>query len=143
MIEACIAKGLLADADVTGKLGKYKDTPSIFRKSVVPPKAEYPAILVVPVTGRDFGTRDQIGGSVQIDVKLFHNRDQKNDKEMRELALAIWQKIDRDDDFDDIFDEAGFESCGLYADPPIDLHDEDGFPGFLIRVRADILVKNS
>lgn len=108
------------------------NSPAIFTTPVIPEDASYPAVIVGDiVSSSPFGTRDQRGGESLLEVRVYADKDRTND-DIVDLANAIWRCLDRSS-LDLSAD--GYAASMCMADPPISLVDEDGFPGYLIRVK--------
>ena len=125
---------IIADSDVTDQLGTYEfvrgsDSPAVFTSRVIPEDCDYPAVLITQITGIPWGTRDSRGGDVLLDIDVFDNKKQ-SDKALNDVAGDIWRLLDRAQ-----LTISGYDHVLCMADPPIQLEDDDGFPGYVIRCR--------
>jgi len=137
MIEGAIVQTILADSAISNQIGKYGTGRAVFSRDVLPKDCVYPAILVAPVTGRDFGVRDQKGGESFYDVSIYFDRSRQTEDAERTLTRALWKFLNRVELIG--LDEIEMEDCGVWADPPIKHSDDEKFPGYTIRVRALVL----
>lgn len=144
MIRKAIHGLLSADTEITTRLATYRfgdgdgeTLPAIFTTSGIPNDAAYPAILITHVGGVPFGTRGARGADFNVDITIYDDRDMSG-AALDELAMQIWKRCDRAD-LSTYLAGTGYEDCGCLADPPANHGDADSFPGYLIRVRAQVL----
>lgn len=138
MIEGAIAQTILGNSTISDKIGKYGTGVAVFSRDVLPSSCGYPAILIAPVSARDFGVRNQKGSECFYDVSIYFDRSRQTEDAERTLARSLWNFLNRVDLGG--LDEIGLESCGVWADAPFRHNDDDKFPGYTIRLRALILV---
>lgn len=135
MIVTAIHDLLAATADVTEKLASWEFTtgstnPAIFTSRQIPKGCGYPAIIVEQVSSSTFGCRGNKGGDVLVDVSIYDDRDQSDEK-LRKIAQHIWDTLHRA-----ALDLGSYSRWGCIAEPPRRKYDPDDFPGYLVQVRV-------
>ena len=125
---------LKAETDVTAGLGTYDfgdgGSTALFTTDVIPEDAATPFIRISTVGGYlDGRDRTYRGGVVIVDVTLWGSKGDSG-KTLRELADTVWFAMDRAP-----IEATGFDVVYCLADPPRQLNDRDGFPGYNISCR--------
>jgi len=134
MIRKAIFDVLNADHNVTGKLATYRSIPALFTLRVIPKDSGYPACIIdKPVGASPFGTRSSRGGEFLCSVRVYDNKKQSS-VALAAAAQAVWESINRA-----ALIVTGYTEYGCWADPPVGVDDEEGFPGYLVQVRVQIL----
>lgn len=123
------------DTNVTDRLGKYKfgstEEPAIFTVDPAPSDAKTTLAIISIVSSTISGTdREHRGGEFNIDVRMFGEKEDSA-KTIEELAFAIWQSLDRAN-----LVVNGYEATYTFADPPFQISDPDGYPGFVVSCRT-------
>jgi len=130
---------IVADIDITAQLATYDFggpavTPAVFTTDPIPVDAELPAIVITEIGGdNDFGSRSHKGAHVRCDVRVYDDKDRSR-QAVRILAWALWRLLHRAH-----LDIECMSDIGCYADPPAEITDAEGFPGFVIPVLIWIL----
>ena len=127
---------IAGDAAIAARLETYMFTtgledPAVFTTQVFPKNARFPAIILDRVGGSDFGSRGKKGEDVGVDVRLYGDRD-RDARVLRKTAELLHGTLNRST----VALVNGFEAFRCMADPPQAVSDEDGFPGYLVRVRV-------
>lgn len=133
-VQAKLVASALATELATYDFGDAVEAPAVFTIDPIPEDAELPAIVVTELGGSsDFGTRAKRGAEVDVDVRLWGDKD-RSEKALRDLAWRVFLEMHRAH-----LDVDGFEEVGCFATPPRKLFDPDKFPGYLVSVRARII----
>lgn len=125
---------IVVDEGITAQLATYDfggliETPAVFTTDPIPADAALPAIVITEIGGdSDFGSRSHRGGHFRCDVRVYDNKGRSR-QAARILALDLWRLLNRA--HPDI--ECSTE-VGCYADPPAEITDAEGFPGFVVPV---------
>lgn len=121
---------------ITAQLGHYAGLPAVFTNKI-PDGSHFPAIVISDGGGSDWSVRDARGAVVGADVQIFGDK-LMSQAVIHALAKLIWMLVDRHNLWPWI-EEAGFYNCGCIADFPMDTGDPQGFPGYTIKTRVQIL----
>jgi len=138
MIVKAIRDVLVADTTVTAALATYdfgdaSEGPAVFTFDPVPNDASLPAIAISQVSGSRWGTQGNKGGEADVDVMIWGDK-KRSWKALRELSWAVWTALERAH-----LSLSGYDEIGCMADLPAGLTDEDGFPGYMIRLTVRFL----
>jgi hypothetical protein len=124
---------LLASTAVTSRCALFDfggvTQAAIFTGQVFPERTEYPAIIISQVSTSWGGVRGYRGGEVFVDVNVYGDK-LHSDTALSDLASAVWDAIDRQS-----IEVGEYKSYGMFADPPVEQADVDGFNGYVIRLR--------
>lgn len=131
---------LTADADVTGGLATYQftsgvDAAAIFTIDPIPENAELPAIVVTTPSAGTYNTCDRHGVELDIDVRIFGNRQNQSIASLHTTAWAIYDALSLPS-----LSVAGYDDYGVIASPPTRISDPDGFPGYLVSAQLRAIV---
>lgn len=133
-LKAAIRNLLLASSAVTTRCATYDfggtTQAAIFTGQVFPELTAYPAIIISQVSTTWGGVRGYRGGEVFLDVFVYDDKTH-SDLVLAELSSAIWDALDRKN-----ITVGSYYSYGMFADPPVEQRDIDGFSGYLIRLRV-------
>jgi len=128
---------LNGNSTVTSKLASYDfgtgDSPAIFTTQVFPERTQYPAVIIRDVVSAFFGVRANRGSEVFIDVDVYGDREH-SDLELINAADAVWDALDRQE-----ITVSGYHNCMVLADSPVEVKDDEGFIGYVIRCRVVML----
>uniref|UniRef100_A0A6H2A3M6 Tail protein n=1 Tax=viral metagenome TaxID=1070528 RepID=A0A6H2A3M6_9ZZZZ len=134
-------RNLIADdASITRRLvthdfGDGTNRPAIFVGSeTIPQECGSPIIVIVQEGGAWFGTYGDVGGGeFSFSIRLYGAKD-RTSGDLRDLAMDLWRLVDLCQPV-----VTGYNVCWCIADPPGELTDPDGFPGYSIAVRIAAL----
>lgn len=142
MLAEALRDVLLTSTAITDELATYEFTtsspePAIFTTDVVPENADFPAVIINEVQGGIVfgGTRAKKGAEPAAQVRFLGDKD-RNSTKIRSLAWVAWRLLSRSEPTDDVF-----KIFRVVADPPQLLDDEDGFPTWIIIIRAAAIEK--
>ena len=137
MIVAAVRDAIVALPGVTVDLATWDfgdgvRRPAVFTREPAPAECENPVCTVTLAGGDNYGTRDQRGGEIDVEVKVWGDK-LGSEKRLRGLAMALWRGLDRA-----ALTIEGYNHGGTQAYAPRGLTDAEGFPGYvmLVRVRA-------
>ena len=140
MIAEGIRDLLVADAEVVAALSTYEftsaaPTAAVFTTDVIPEDAELPAVIINEFGGPAFGTLAREGGDVLARVRVYSDKDRETSV-LRTLAWRIRKVLNRS-----VLtpSDGAYLACRVIADVPALAPDVDGFPGYMIDVRAIVL----
>jgi len=124
---------------VTSGIGTYDygsgSEPAIFTSDMVPEDASTPFIRITAIGGfLDGRDRSKRGGVRTVDVALWGSKSD-SDMSLRDLAETLWFTLDRATITSTAYDEIVY----CLAEPPRNINDRDGFPGYVVSCR--ILVR--
>jgi len=133
-----VREALLSDSAVTASLATYDfggdaEEPAVFGFQPIPADAQLPAIAIDLAGGSSWGTRSYRGAELIVDVQVWGEKHSSR-AALRDTAWAVWRCLDRTP-----LVLQGYEDVGVQASPPRPSPDPDGFPGYLVEVRARIL----
>lgn len=127
MIKKAIYDVIEADGGVTGQLDVYDfgsgDEPALFTSRIIPDDAPRKAIRIEQVDGAPWGVRAHRGAEAFVDVNVWGDKLQ-SEKALRTLADDVWRLLDRV-----TLSITGYDSVLCMADPPVQIEDDDDFPG--------------
>jgi hypothetical protein len=136
MILEAIRDVLLADSTVTDSLATHDfgdgGSPAIFTVDPIPETADHPAIILTMAGGIPWGTRAQKGTEIDVDARVYDDKLESSQR-IRDIAWRMWEVINRAN-----LSVEGYSEVGVYADPPVQAPDPDGFPG--LRVTSTIRI---
>jgi hypothetical protein len=124
---------IVADAGVTAQLATYNELPAVFTSRIIPENCKYPAVHITQVSSAPWGCRDKRGSEIMVDVDVYDDKD-RSDKALNELAHDIWELLNRV-----TLAPSGYDPVLCEADAPLQLADDEGFPGYVIRCRIVVL----
>jgi len=130
---------IVNDAAASALLATYEFSsgapePAVFTTERIPEGVGRPAVWIGNAGGTHWGTRAREGMDARLQVRLLGHRDwQMHD--LRAAATALWEAVNRAD-IDAYTSGRGYEGVLCLADPPQDVVDDAGFPGFVIIVRV-------
>lgn len=139
MIKQALRKLLAATPAVVAKIGTYNFgtvEPAIFTTSAVPEDAENICVIISESSGNYFDVRYGKGGRIYLDVDVWADRN-TNATELSNAAWAVWDSIHRKRLT--AYLPSGYSDVTLYADPPQQTEDREGFNGYSIRVEFTFL----
>jgi hypothetical protein len=136
MIAPLIYKAIIGNAQIANELAQYASAPAVFTQRP-PGEIACPFIVINERGGPDFGTRGDKGGTAQLDVQVFDDK-QLSAKEVRLLARRIRALLHRND-LEPWATEAGLEVISCIANLPANTNDDLGFPGYTIPVQVQFL----
>ncbi|KKL72174.1 hypothetical protein LCGC14_2087510, partial [marine sediment metagenome] len=109
-------------------------SPAIFTTDVIPENAELPAIIINEFGGPAWGSRGREGGDVLIRVRVYDDKNRETST-TRRIAWAVRKSLNRAR----LNMTNGYDAHRVIADVPALAPDVDGFPGYMIDVRAIVL----
>jgi|GEM_PF-3545053 len=110
--------------------------PAIFTREPAPKECDGPCATVSVSGGRAIGTRSAADFETLANVSVWGER-RGSTKEARLAAGAIYEALRRS-----VFD-AGAYRVHVWADPPSDVSDDAGYPGYSISVRIQLRKENA
>jgi hypothetical protein len=127
---------IVQDTDMRARLATFEFTtgvlsPAVFTTPVIPQDCDNPAVIISRVGGTDFGTRSREGEDTFVEVRVYGDRLRPHDV-LRRTATILSRLLDRAR----LTMSDGFEAFRCIADPPVLIPDPDGFPAYMIAVRA-------
>lgn len=118
-------------------LGQYQGEMAVFTGDV-PEQAPTPYITITCVGApSEFGCRQKPGFVEQLDVAVFGDKTDST-VDLRLMGLLIFQLFHRKT-LDSYLEQYDLEGWGIVAEGPILLRSPDGFPGYVVKVRARLL----
>jgi hypothetical protein len=146
MIADSLRDLILTDAGVTDALATWEfstgtPSPAVFTTEIIPEDCEHPAVIVNEFGGVPVGTRSQAGAETLARIRVYGDKDGSPGHlpVIREVAWNIWKLVNRAD-LNPYTEGRGYNAVLCSADPPRLMADPDGFPGFEISVRVQVLV---
>ncbi len=142
MVKKALLELLNNDATIEAAHARYRfttgvDSAAIFISRIIPEDSSMPATIIGQAGGVDWGCRDKKGGDTLLDIRTYDAKYQ-DDTAISDISHNIWELVNRSSlDFSLLAD--GYHCVGCWAEPPAQLEDPDGFPGYLVRVRALII----
>lgn len=132
---------ICADPRATLRLAKFdfgdgEERPAIFTREPAPKECDGPCATVSVSGGRAIGTRSAADFETLANVSVWGER-RGSTKEARLAAGAIYEALRRS-----VFD-AGAYRVHVWADPPSDVSDDAGYPGYSISVRIQLRKENA
>lgn len=135
---------LFDDSVVTDQLATFKfetagpDRPAIFTfdddRGRIPETCALPAIIIDAIGAENFSTRGSPGARQIARIRVYGERKRKS---ILRLAWDIWSSVTQKD----LLAESGFEIVANLCDSPQQLPDPEGYPGYVIAVRANVFLK--
>jgi len=108
--------------------------PAVFTgQGFVPHDAELPAIVITEVGGVPFETRGRKGMEQTFDLMVWGDK-RRSLEGLRALATAVYFEMHHVDLAVD-----GYGVAGVYAAPPQQTTDPEGFPGFRVPLMVRVL----
>jgi hypothetical protein len=138
MILPAIRDVIVNDAGVVAQLATYEftrgtKTAAVFTTAVIPMDSERPAIRIIEFSSIPWGVRDSRGAEIMVDVDVWGNKN-TSQKALRDLAYDVWRLLDRSEP-----NTTGYTVVVMMCDSPVEITDEDEFPGYVIRCRVKVI----
>lgn len=133
---------ILTNSDITDDLATWEfttgiSTPAVFTSRVIPEGCAYPAIIIDEASASNWGCRDKKGGDFAGRIRVYDDKDSSG-VTLSLISKRVWLLVDRAN-LDSYLIPDGFNCGGVWADPPAALEDQEGFPGYIVNVRALLL----
>jgi hypothetical protein len=137
VIAHALARALLAGnpaAAIRAAVAQYAGAAAVFTTRL-PADSPLPAILIQDVAGAASGIRAKRGALCEADNPVFGDKNASS-AAVAEIARALWLWADR---LDLSAYLVGMTCAPCTAQPPANTQDGLGFPGYTIRVQANLM----